>query len=193
MYKIVFIFFSLMPLYAQEAIVLPLEPQPVKHLAVPLYMGIGLTSSNEQSRGILLRSGYEFNQYLGIESRYLKTLWDENNNAEVLESVGIFIKPMMGFADQYNIYGLIGYAWTTQYENSHYSIDENGLSLGLGLEYDFSSKREDYRKYIFYPEGFDGQADQEMGWGLFVDYQRLLIDDNFPHLDMLSVGVTYDF
>jgi hypothetical protein len=193
MYKIVFIFLSLMSLYAQEATVLPLEPQPVKRIAVPLYMGVGITSSNEQSTGLVLRAGYEFNQYLGIESRYLKTLWDEENNAEALESVGIFIKPMIGFADQYNIYGLIGYAWTTRYGNRHYSIDENGLSLGLGLEYDFSSKRGDYRKNIFYPEGFDGQADQEMGWGFFVDYQRLLIDENFPHLDMVTAGLTYDF
>jgi len=72
-------------------------------------------------------------------------------------------------------------------------MDDNGFSAGFGLEYDLSDKRDDYDRNIYYPEGFDGQGDQEMGWGLFVDYQRLLIDSNIPDLDVVSAGVTYDF
>ncbi len=183
--------------------VVPVEPEPVKRLAVPVYVGAGVAvgryfSDNYEdvTYGGMLRVGYEFNQYIGLEARYISTFLEEGQlYGQQLEHVGLFVKPMLPFNENFNLYGLLGYGWTQTNTSGllNRAIDDNGFSAGLGLEYDLSDKRDDYDRNIYYPEGFDGQGDQEMGWGLFVDYQRLLIDSDIPDLDVVSAGVTYDF
>ena len=178
----------------------PVEPIGVKKEAVPVYIGIGSVagryfSSNYEdvTYGTVARVGYDFNQYLGVEARYLGTFWDEGAvHGQGLEHVGLFLKPMLPVTDNINTYGLLGYGWT-QTTGINSAIDDNGFSAGLGMEYNFSDKREYYDPNIYYPEGFDGQADQEMGWGFFMDYQRLLIQSDIPDLDVVSAGITYDF
>lgn len=182
---------------------LPVEPENIQRQAIPIYIGAGLAtgryaSSNYEdvTYGAMLRLGYEFNQYVGFELRYMATFWDEGNlHGQELEHFGLFFKPMIPLNDNFNLYGLLGYGWTqtTTSDKLDIAMDDNGFSAGFGLEYDLSDKRDDYDRNIYYPEGFDGQGDQEMGWGLFVDYQRLLIDSNIPDLDVVSAGVTYDF
>jgi len=182
---------------------IPIEPIEVKQLPVPVYVGVGFSSGRyfsskyeDVTYGMMVRMGYELNQYIGFEARYIATFWEEGHfNGQELEHVGLFVKPTLSLGDNFNIYGLLGYAWTETHTESKQnpSIGENGFSAGLGLEYDISTKRNDYDQHIYYPEGFDGQADQEVGWGLFVDFQRLLIDSDMPDLDVVSAGVTYDF
>jgi len=186
-----------------ELPILPVEPIPVKHIAMPVYLGAGIVagkyhaSNNEDvTYGTMARAGYEWNQYFGFEARYIETFWSEDGkHGQKLEHFGLFLKPMLPFNENYNLYALFGYGWTQTNTRGLLTkgIDDNGFSAGLGLEYDLSNKRDDYDPNIYYPEGFDGQADQEMGWGLFVDYQRLLIKSDIPDLDVVSAGVTYDF
>ncbi|PTB83664.1 hypothetical protein C9926_01760 [Sulfurovum lithotrophicum] len=189
--------------YAGGNIVSVVEPIPVKKLATPIYLGAGFVTGRynasnyeDVTYGAMLRAGYEFNQYVGLEARYIATFWDKGSlYGQQLEHFGLFVKPMLPFNENFNLYGLLGYGWT-QTDTSgilNSALDDNGFSAGLGLEYDLSDKRDDYDENIYYPEGFDGQADQEMGWGLFVDYQRLLIKSDIPDLDVVSAGVTYDF
>lgn len=189
-------------------VVAPLEPEPPKHQAVPVYIGAGVAGGRylqncktgchyeDGTYGLTLRVGYELGQYVGIEARYINTFLDKGRLfGQTLEHIGLFVKPMLPFDEDFNIYGLLGYGWTKTHTNGilNKAIDENGFSAGLGFEYDLSDKRADYDRNIYYPNGFDGQADQERGWGLFVDYQRLLIKSNVPDLDVISGGVTYDF
>lgn len=181
----------------------PVEPVGVKQLPIPVYIGVGFVAGRyyasnyeDVTYGAMLRLGYDFNQYLGLEARYTETYWDEGTLfGQRLEHFGLFFKPMLPLTDKMNTYGLLGYGWTktNTKRGLNKALDENGFSAGLGLEYDLSSKRDDYDRNIYYPEGFDGQADQEKGWGLFVDYQRLFIDSSVPDLDVISAGVTYDF
>lgn len=183
--------------------VVPIEPVPVKRLATPVYIGAGFVAGryNESNYedvtyGAMIRAGYEFNQYIGLEARYLATFWDEGDlYGQELEHVGLFVKPTLSLGDNFNMYGLLGYGWTQTNTSGalNSAIDDHGFSAGAGLEYDLSDKRADYDRNIYYPEGFDGQADQERGWGLFLDYQRLLIKSDIPELDAISAGVTYDF
>jgi OOP family OmpA-OmpF porin len=183
--------------------IVPVEPAPVKHAAVPVYIGAGFvagryyTSNYEDvTYGAMLRIGYEWNQYIGIEARYSGVFWDEGQlNEQNLEHFGLFAKPMLPFNEKFNLYGLVGYAWaqTKISGKPNALMDDNGLSIGFGLEYDLSDMSDDYDRNIYYPEGFDGQADQEKGWGLFIDYQRLLVKSNIPNLNVISIGLTYDF
>jgi len=189
--------------------IVAVEPIPVAELT-PIYLGVGLvygkysgcTSPGCQyedvTYGAMLRAGYEWNQYFGIEARLLSTFWGADSlGGQKLQHIGIFAKPMYPLGDDFNVYGLLGYGWTktrTELSGSALpTIDQGGFSAGLGLEYDLSSQSDDLEQDVNYDRIFDGQADQEKNWGLFVDYQRLLIDSNVPDLDVVSAGVTYDF
>ena len=191
----------------KEAQVVPIPPM---YEVTPVYIGAGFVMGRyygycggepscryeDVTYGLLLRAGYELNQYFGIELRGLGTFWkDDPLGGAKLRHLGIFLRPAYHFADDFNVYGLLGYGITKSEHNQGaiVKVNDNGFSAGLGLEYDLSEKKDDYEKDTLYRREFDGYADQEIGWGLFVDYQRLLIKDDIPDLDVVSIGATYDF
>jgi len=172
----------------------------------PFYIGLGLlwsgtsrdcacsgnTRLKESAYGFIGRVGYDFNQYIGIEARVLKSNMDITF-AE-LTHYGLYLKPQYHVTDDLNIYGLVGYG-QTKIECTHSNItqdmyDEAGLSVGFGLEYDMSSD-----KAVASSRTFDGQGDQEKGWGIWVDYQNFLHDEGSDKIraNIVTAGVTYDF
>ncbi len=189
-----------------EAIV---EPIPPMETPTPVYIGLGVVEGRysgcdsfpgcqyvDITYGALMRVGYEWNQYFGIEARILSTFLDADPlGGEKMQHIGIFAKPMYPVNEDLNLYALLGYGWTKTTTNSIFlrNIDETGFSAGLGAEYDLSSKEDDREEDVDYDRPFDGQADQEKGWGLYADYQRLLIKSGMPDMDIISGGVTYDF
>jgi len=162
----------------------------------PFYVGVGLlwagTSADcitngydtvrlkESEWGGIIRAGWEYNQYVGIESRALKASID-SNWGEVTH-YGIFLKPQYPIAEQINIYGLLGYgltSWIVE-ENSSYTAwySESGFQYGGGLKYSFSEN-----------------------FSIFADY-TLLYDDGINPLSTLSIdssiytaniGISYKF
>lgn len=188
----------------------PVEPIPVMQEVSPIYVGLGLLwgryngacgtadpscEYEDVTYGALLRAGYDFNQYFGLEGRVLGTfLKADPLGGEELRHFGLFAKPMYPIGEDLNIYALLGYGWTqTKAGINLTEVDDSGFSAGLGLEYDLSDMEDDREEDTNYERGFDGQADQENGWGLFVDYQRLLIKSDTPNMDVVSGGITYDF
>lgn len=167
----------------------------------PFYVGLGLVAARydssclgitgcdgvDKTGGLLLRAGYDFNEYMGIEARGMMTSIKENGGK--IQHVGAFAKPMYPLTDGLNAYGLVGFAKTIT-SGTLRKIDVSGLALGVGLEYDLS---DDKKKDAKYDRKFDGLADQEKGFGVFADYEKLYYKSGAPELDALSVGVTYDF
>ena len=145
--------------------------------------------------GGIVRAGYDYNQYIGIEVRALKATV-ESDWAETTH-YGIYLKPMMPVGEQMNIYALLGYGHTeveTACTTMQNTFEYDGFSYGVGLEYDLSDRASDDEGGE-YSRPFDGQGDQEKGWGLWIDYQNLMNNegpDNFKS-NIISVGVTYDF
>ncbi|CAA6817489.1 MAG: Unknown protein [uncultured Sulfurovum sp.] len=175
--------------------------EPVADIS-SVYVGLGLAAARydsscgvprvgcdgvDKTGGVLVRAGYDFNEYIGAEVRGLATTYKSNGGK--IKHIGAFVKPMYPVTDALNVYGLGGYAKTTT-EGSLRKTDVQGLALGAGIEYDFS---EDNKKDEKYNREFDGQGDQEKGFGVFADYERLYQKSNAPELDAVSVGVTYDF
>ncbi|MBN2826281.1 MAG: porin family protein [Campylobacterales bacterium] len=167
-----------------------------------LYVGLGINRVffngtcpcdgavfEDYTYGALVRVGYDYNQYFGVELRGATT-WIEDEGARLKAHYGIFAKPQYHITNDLNIYALAGYAYTEIGDNAQVSFDDTGFSWGVGLEYDlFEDEEEDGT----YKREFDGKGDQEKGWGLFVDYQKLIEKDGRPDIDMISFGVTYDF
>lgn len=217
---------SISTLYAGGKIMAP-AVAPVAAIAEdpnPLYLGIGLLWANnsrdcicndlqgdprnvvrvEDSKwGGILRLGYDFNQYVGLEGRFLSgSIGDGFFDTT---HYGLYLKPFLPVGEQVNIYGLLGYGHTevdTDCGTLEETFEHNGFSYGIGLEFDLSDKEDDYDSYKTsdnqspqFDRPFDGQGDQEVGWGLWVDYQRLLNDEGPDKYtsDIVSFGITYDF
>jgi len=200
----------------QEAYVEP-TPQPVVTPAVvaPIvvapavvkninpsgfYAGLGIAAAQykpncncptknhrDRTAGVMARVGYDFNKYIGIEARGIRTNWKSDGGK--VQHAGVFVKPMIPVSDATNIYGLAGLA-KTKTQGSLQTTNASGLALGLGVEVDLSK---DTPKEGRYGRAFDGKGNQEKGLGVFADYERMLIKSGAPKLDAVSAGVTYDF
>lgn len=180
---------------------LAIEPKVNNILPIGLYVGLGLTAARfdprcscspkgnvDKTAGLIGRVGYDFNQYIGVEARAIRTNW--NSSGGKIKHVGIFIKPMYPVSNDINIYALGGYAKTTTEGITRRRVNAETLAWGAGLEYDLGT---DAPKEGRYSRTFDGHGDQEGGWGLFADYERLVQKSGSPDLDTANVGVTYDF
>jgi OOP family OmpA-OmpF porin len=186
---------------AEEAV----EAIPATISPLPLYIGLGLVASavskdcacgdddrlKDMTYGGLLRVGWDFNQYIGLEARYANASMEKDFSTTT--HYGIFAKPQYHITNQMNIYGLVGYGQTTV-EGCGLNdgeFEESGLSYGLGFEYDFGSDESQGQ----YGRMFDGQGDQEKGWGVWADYQNLFHNEGASNVktNIFSVGVTYDF
>jgi len=146
-----------------------------------MHMSEAITSNGY---GVTLVGGYYFNQYVGLEARYMRTLSDLDIDSsrpivstnDVLENAGLYVKPMYSITTGLALYGLAGYGQST-YSNANGDYSENGFQWGLGAKYELSN-----------------------GVGFFVDYLDIYSDDNFDNLivpdvqfSATSVGATYTF
>jgi len=164
------------------------------------YVGLGITgsrydsncncpkkSSTENSVAILGRVGYDFNPYIGIEARGIKSIAKDDGAS--ITHTGLFLKPMLPIGNITNIYALLGTS-KTKTTGTLTQVNAEGLAIGGGIEVDLSK---DTPKKGRYSRPFDGKGNQEKGIGLFLDYERLVVKKNAPDLDTLSAGITYDF
>jgi len=202
------LFFGGVSVAGKDVIVAESPVVPVEYInAVPWYIGAGLvwsgaerdccsdTSAKDTAYGYILRGGYDYNKFIGIEARYIKA--DRNSIVQVNEHYGLYLKPQYHVTDSINVYGLLGYGKTkftcsqNQNLNAHTSIDKSGFNWGIGMEIDISSDKSDGT----YARGFDGQGDQERSWGLWIDYQNLLHNEGEYNVDanIVTAGITYDF
>jgi len=175
---------------------------------LPIYIGIGAIAASitrdacpcsvdqsdieDHRYGGIVRTGWDFNQYIGIEARALKTFGSDTFSTT--EHYGLYLKPQYHVVEQANVYGLLGYGRTiVDYDNgirSSHNVS-NGFSYGVGFEYDLGSDTAEGS----FARGFDGQGDQEKGWGIWLDFQHLLSNEGPMHTDnnIVTGGITYDF
>jgi len=189
------------PVIPKPVVVKPIVKKEPKEINPSgFYVGLGITGSRydsncncptksgtENSVAILGRVGYDFNPYIGIEARGLKSI--ANDDGASITHTGLFLKPMLPIGNLTNLYALLG-ASKTKTTGNLTQVDAEGLAMGAGVEVDLSK---DTPKEGRYSRPFDGKGNQEKGIGLFLDYERLVVKKNAPDLDTLSLGVTYDF
>jgi len=179
----------------------------------PWYIGLGFGFTDYDTKcyedytyGPLVRIGYDFNPYVGLEFRAIRTFWDKGKNGgERAQHYGLSFKPMYPVTDTLTLYGLLGYGWNgtinTGGNGNLPEIEGNSFTWGVGIEYDLSNN--DKQENMIYDRVFDGYADQERGWGLFIDYQSFWHNHHITNpklhksavldLDALFIGITYDF
>jgi opacity protein-like surface antigen len=134
--------------------------------------------------GMTINAGYYFNQYIGVEARYMTTLSDLDvesarpivSTSDTLSNVGLYVKPMYSLTTGFAFYGLAGYG-QAMYDKNGEEYSENGFQWGLGAKYELTG-----------------------GLGLYVDYLDIFNDDDFDSLKVkdvkmsaTTVGATYTF
>lgn len=140
--------------------------------------------------GLMIRGGYDFNRYIGIEGRYIYTSLGKGPlGGSPLMHAGIFLKPQLPLGERINLYGLLGYGYTKNLGNGgrlNYFDDGWGFSTGVGLEYRFLGKKStEVRKR--------SNDTTRAEWRLFVEYQRLLVKSGVPDMYIVSFGVRRHF
>lgn len=161
------------------------EPKPTKETtssSSSAYIGIGgvvaqydtnckcsnsTLSGTDKTGGFIAKAGYEFNQYIGIEARGIKTMIKEDGGE--IEHVGVFLKPSYPVSENTSIYGLVGWA-KTETSGTLRKTDVDGLAFGAGLDYAVAENV-----------------------SLFADYERLFQESDAPSLDAVSMGANYKF
>jgi len=169
------------------------------------------TTTQDQTGGFGAILGYNYNNYIAIEGRVNKSLYDEDY-ADIL-NYSIFIKPQYKFIDDerdssedgyLNIYVLLGYGLvkvtgtdgnTPGYKGETIT-DEYGFQWGFGFSYTFDDRDED-----------DEEHNRDGDIAVFAEYNRFMKDrDIYSRLykydpvyyeklsqDAISVGITYRY
>jgi len=133
-----------------------------------------------RGHALTLIGGYYFNQYIGLEARYTRTLTDPDLDSgagvssydDTLSNLGLYIKPMYNITTGFSVYGLAGYGKAEAGD-----LEESGVQWGLGSKYELAN-----------------------GLGIFFDYMSLYDGDDFDTVSAkdaffssTSVGATYTF
>ncbi len=168
---------------------------PVKSevtLPLGLYLGGGLTyasteckcqdiqltnnqvkKSTGKSYGINLKAGYDYNQFIGIEAKYLHTPWGDEGKA--LKHYGLYLKPNYALNENIDIYGLLGYGKTKCETLNEY---KKGFAWGIGGEYTLNKKK-----------------GKNNGVGIYAEYLKPIKKSSPTEIttNVANVGVAYHY
>ena len=175
----------------------PVEPIPVPTpVAAPLglYLGGGFTYSKAEcecapiylsngvrnpkftanTKGVNLKAGYDFNEYIGIEAKYLYTPWGDEDRT--LKHYGLYLKPSYPITESLDIYALLGYGKT---ECESLKDSQKGFGWGVGASYNFGKR----------------VAGKKEGLGVYVEYLRPLkkTGNKKITIDTVNAGLQYNF
>ena len=176
-----------------------IEPVP---MAAPIvedyssvYVGLGYSyvtadvDGTEKGNAYSLIAGYNYNQYIAVEGRYIRTIGDmdvSNDQSSLyhpdgsyereVSSAAIYLKPQYPVTEAFSVYGLLGYGGVTSRET-----DANGFQWGLGAKYMFT---ESIGIFIDYTSLYDGDMDNVEGF----DYNTW-----DSQIDSTNIGFTYNF
>ena len=175
-------------------------PAPSKPIPVPvsvplgLYLGGGLTYSKAEcecetltgTKGLIkpktksttygfnLKAGYNFNEYMAIEAKYIYTPWKDKDRT--VKHYGLYLKPTYPITENFDVYALLGYGIT---KCETLKDTQKGFGWGAGAEYTFNKKNQGKKE----------------GVGVFVEYLRPLkkTGNKDIKIDMVNAGVSYNF
>ncbi len=152
-------------------------------------------SGEYEQDAITLIAGYDFNEYIGVEGRYMIGMgdaeWEDDVSGTFEEdisftNVAIYLKPMLPMGDV-TLYGLLGYGQTTYTWDASDAEDitASGFQYGAGVSVAVTKQISLFIDYVKFAED---------------DSQQTVIDDD-PYFDYvtnvdghaITFGATYKF
>jgi opacity protein-like surface antigen len=183
-------------------VVEPVTEAPILVDESAFYVGIGYGYFNQnndniassvadiefEANSVLLQAGYQYNQSIALEGRYWIGVGDISQSGGLnpgdysgdMNAWGLYVKPMYQVANNFDIYGLLGYADTSiEYDNGAY-WDTDGFSWGLGAQYAATENILIFADYV------------NLGMHDGVDFEGSNIDADVD-IYTFNIGVSYKF
>jgi len=118
-------------------------------------------NADAKTNAMMVNAGYKFNEYIAAEARYWYGVGDVTFDHNFFKSVkgdtdmdawGIYAKPILPINQEFDIYGMLGYASSTM-ENKTFTDNGipgelKGLSWGLGASYDVNENVSVFADYV---------------------------------------------
>ena len=143
----------------------------------------------EEGDAYSLIAGYNYNQYIAIEGRYMSTVGDmdvsddqsslqrPNGSYErEVTSASLFLKPQLPLTDAFSIYGLLGYGTVDAR-----LTDADGFQWGVGAKFMFT---ENIGMFVDYTTLYDGDMD---------NVENFTNNTWDSEITATNVGFTYNF
>ena len=152
------------------------------------------TRGQDQTAGLGLVIGYNFNQYIAVEGRYTTSFFDEDY-AET-STYSLFVKPQYPATEEFKIYALLGFGGVNVDATSDTTgdfraanpgvnlVDETGFQWGLGASYAVTEEVEIFLDYTSLLNGADINT-RLYNWDSKF-YKEL-------NVDAVTLGVIYKF
>ncbi len=176
----------------EPVVVIPVVEETVDHSGI--YAGLGISAviayegdgsffeskdGQERTGDITFIAGYDFNQYIAVEGRYMTSFTHE----DILERSlwGVYVKPQYPIMEELKVYALLGYgAFQLEGINgSGIDIDEDGFQWGVGTSYEVTENISIFVDYL--------NIAKDMEVGAFIN-PSVEIDS-----DAITVGAIYKF
>ena len=158
------------------------------------YVGLGVSAVSTRESGldffsekegqdrtgdITLLAGYDFNQYIAVEGRYMVSVTEE----DILErsSWGIYVKPQYPIYEDFKVYALLGYGGfdADGIDGSTVNVDETSFQWGIGASYEVMDNISIFVDYLNIAND--------------VETTTFITSPSDVDSDAITVGMTYKF
>ena len=140
-----------------------------------------ITEGQDRTGDISFKAGYDWNEYLAVEGRYMFSVVKE----DIVDrsSWGIYVKPQYWVTEDFKVYGLLGIGGFDASGTNHFghNIESNDISFqwGLGISYVIYENVSIFVDYIQIARDIDATA--------FVT-QNVDVSS-----DAITIGLSYHF
>lgn len=114
-------------------------------------MPVPIPGYDDKFSAAMLQAGYKFNSYFALEGRYWFGLDDVNvlglGTVDAPDAWGLYAKPMFPVTEDFDIYGLVGYA-DVDLNGFVDNRNTHGFSWGLGLSYEITESIAVFADYV---------------------------------------------
>jgi len=152
-----------------------------------VYLGLGYAQTTadvddeEKGNSVVLSAGYNYNQYIGLEARYLQTFGDmdvtgKGDRARKVINTALYLKPQYPVLDILSVYGLVGYGQTTVRNTT-----DSGLQWGAGFNYFMD---DNINLFVDYTNLYDDTLD---------DVRDVKNNNYDATVDSVNLGINYTF
>ena len=140
----------------------------------------GGTDGQERLGAVSLHAGYNFNEYIAVEGRYM-TSFTHDEQVE-MDGWSLFVKPQYPVSEDFSVYALLGFGGVNLDGKAGIflptDVDDSGFQWGLGASYMVMENVSLFADYTWLANDMDG--DNTVGI-------------NQVDVDAFTVGVNYLF
>jgi len=140
-----------------------------------------ITDGQDRTGNVLLSAGYDWNEYIGLEARYMFSVAKED--IVDMDSWSIYVKPQYPITEDFTVYALLGIGGFDISGTNHFgdtiSADEISFHWGLGVSYEVYEN-------IFVSVDYTQVANS-------LDTDAFVTQNVDVSSDAISVGLSYHF